>query len=233
VTEAPGGPEGDSPWIRTLEQIRRTLATRERLTIDRPDLRQAAVLLPIFEHEGALHLLFTLRTDTVRHHKGQVSFPGGGRHEEDADLLGTALRESDEEIGLKSAEVDVLGALDDMITITRYVITPYVGRIPWPYPFVPSPIEIADIFSVPLDTLRDPALVHIEEREFDGHVFYPIYYFRGGTHLIWGVTGHLLSHFLEEAFTWTHPDLDPARCTSREDIVNHWLRMNISSNPPQ
>lgn len=203
------------PPKETFEQIRRTLTTRERRVIDPPRLRPAAVLVPLFEADGDLHVLLTLRTETVGHHKGQVSFPGGGRHDDDHDLLATALRESHEEIGLPASQVEVLGALDDVPTISSFQVTPWVARITWPVALVASPDETAEIFSVPLQRLLDPTLCRLEERTVGDRRYYPVHHFTGGKHVIWGLTGHILARLLEVAFNWRHPDLDPARVSLR------------------
>ncbi len=108
------------------EAIRQRLNSRTRRTLEEPHFRRAAVLVPLFEADGEAHLVFTKRSDTVDHHKGQVSFPGGGRDTTDASLLGTALRETEEEVGLKASDVKVLGALDDTVTMSNYVVSPFV-----------------------------------------------------------------------------------------------------------
>ena len=116
-------------------------------------LKCAAVLMPLVRKETGWHLVFTLRTDTVEHHKGQVSFPGGQSHAGETDPEITALRESEEEIGLRGQDVRMLGRLNDMLTITGYRISPVVGVIPWPYQFVMSPREVSRVFEIPLTWL--------------------------------------------------------------------------------
>lgn len=197
----------ETPNPNDIERVRQILSTRQRRALHIDSLAPAAVLIPLFDFEDALHMLFTLRTDTVRHHKGQVSFPGGARHDDDPDLLATALRESCEEIGLQAHDVDVLGALDDMPTISHFQVTPFVARIRWPIELIASPHEIADVFSVPLSRLLDPQLCRLEERVYQEQRYYPVYYFEGGKHVVWGITGHILAHFLTLAFDWRHPDL--------------------------
>ena len=118
------------------EQIRQALAAREKKVISDSSLTDSAVLVPLFEKDGRCHIVFTKRTDHLHHHKGQISFPGGGRHPEDRSMLETALRESREEIGLKESDVEILGELDDAATVTSlYRIVPFVGVIPYPYDF--------------------------------------------------------------------------------------------------
>jgi 8-oxo-dGTP pyrophosphatase MutT (NUDIX family) len=99
-----------------LDQIRKTLSSRERRVIEHPPFFHAAVLVPLFKKRENCHLLFTKRSDQVKHHKGEISFPGGVVDEEDLELERTALREAFEEIGLKEKDVQIIGVLDDIVT---------------------------------------------------------------------------------------------------------------------
>src|SRR2546428_9461801 len=133
------------------------LTARERAVLVRPGKTPAAVLVPLLAVDGEPQLLFTRRSRLLRHHQGQVAFPGGCRHPADADLVATALREAHEEIGLDPADVCLLGPLDDIETVaTRFVITPFVGVVPHPYDFRPCPDEADLIFTVPLGRLEPP-----------------------------------------------------------------------------
>jgi len=129
---------------------------RAQLAAHRPDViaewnaRPAAVLIPLYREDGEWRVLFTERTHTVEDHKGQVAFPGGRVDDGDASRVDTALRETEEEIGLKRADVAVLGQLDELLTVTQYRVTPVVGVFPWPYPFVLSAHELSEVFGVPL-----------------------------------------------------------------------------------
>src|SRR6266498_1780702 len=118
-------------------------------------LRCAAVLVPLIFHENEWHLLFTRRTDRVESHKGQVSFPGGASDEGETTPEQTALREADEEIGMKPADVQVLGRLSQLITISSFRVTPIVGIIPFPYAFKVANVEVARVFTIPLLWLSD------------------------------------------------------------------------------
>jgi 8-oxo-dGTP pyrophosphatase MutT (NUDIX family) len=161
------------------------------------DRRQAAVLLPLFKNAVEYHMVFTKRTETLTHHKGQVSFPGGSFDPTDGDLLTTALRESYEEIGIHPEDVTILGRLDDLSTFsTSFTITPFVGCIPHPYAFRPNPIEVAVVFDVPLSVLADPAVgrSYIRTRE-DGATIVD-YEFQVSGHVIWGATARIIRHFL-------------------------------------
>ena len=113
-------------------------------------LKCAAVLVPLVWREDEWHLLYTRRTQTVENHKGQVSFPGGVCDGDESTPEATALREAEEEIGLKPGHVRLLGRLNDVLTITRYRVTPVVGVIPWPYEFRLSAVEVECAFTIPL-----------------------------------------------------------------------------------
>lgn len=179
------------------EQIRQALASRTRIIFKDSAYKESAVLVPIYEKEGRCHIVFTQRTDHLDHHKGQISFPGGGRHPEDSDLQVTALRESREEIGLKEEDVEVLGALDDAVTVTSlYRITPFVGLIPYPYEFKPEPFEVQEIFSHSVDDLMHKAKITVEEQVIDGHTM-TVHTYEIGGRIIWGATAWILSKFFE------------------------------------
>ena len=158
----------------------------------------AAVLVPLYEREGQYHVLFTLRTEHVEHHKGQISFPGGAADPEDPDLEFTALRETFEEIGVRPEDVEVLGRLDDIVTITNFLVTPYVGvvRGPVPYPFRHNEHEVAELLEVPLSHLMEEANFVQETREIGGRLT-PTHSYRFGEHVIWGATARILRGFLD------------------------------------
>ena len=173
------------------------LGARTRVVLAPPETTRAAVLVPLLAVEGESTLLFTRRAAGIPHHGGQVAFPGGRHHAGvDADLLGTALREAHEEIGLAPADVSVLGALDDIETVaTRFVITPFVGVVPWPYDFRPCPREVDAIFTVPLRVLRAPGAERRELWEFDGRSV-PIDTYPVEGHVIWGATQRITRNLL-------------------------------------
>jgi len=165
-----------------------------------PDItrRQAAVLLPLFQSGSDYHVVFTKRTDTLKHHKGQISFPGGSYEPADGDLLTTALRESCEEIGVQPDHVSILGRLDDLATFsTNFTISPFVGLIPYPYPFRPNPIEVAMVFDVPLSVLCDPTVGRSYIRARDDGATIEDYEFHIDGHVIWGATARIVRHLLE------------------------------------
>jgi 8-oxo-dGTP pyrophosphatase MutT (NUDIX family) len=162
-----------------------------------PSRRQAAVLLPLFKNATDYHLVFTKRTETLRHHKGQVSFPGGSFEPSDGDLLTTALRESYEEVGIRPEHVSILGRLDDLSTFsTSFTISPFVGLIPYPYPFRPNPIEVAIVFDASVSVLADPTMGRKYIRARDDGATIEDYEFYVNGHVIWGATARIVSHFL-------------------------------------
>ena len=151
----------------------------------------AAVLIPLLSHPQGLTVLFTQRTPHLRSHSGQVSFPGGRAEPGDANAEFTALREAEEEIGLRPAAVEVLGRLPDYRTRTGYRVTPVVGLLTPPVAFAPDPNEVAEIFEVPLAFLLDERNRQRRTREFQGQqVGY--YVFEYGEKMIWGATAGML-----------------------------------------
>ena len=179
-----------------LQQIRTFLAGYQpvRLSVDGTP---AAVLLLLYEKQGEPHILLTRRTNYVEHHKGETSFPGGAFDAEDADLLTTALRETHEEIGVHPQDVEVLGRLDDIVTITDFLVSPFVGKLHSPdYPFVANAHEVAELVEVPLRHLMDERNLERTVRPFRDRVV-PILTYSYGDHRIWGATARILKGFLD------------------------------------
>src|SRR4030065_2891702 len=117
-------------------KIKERLARQEKVRIHDGRLKKAAVLIPLFKKDGESYILFTRRTDTVEHHKDQISFPGGRQDKKDKDLLATALREAREEMGIEEKDVHILGELDDICTATTdFCVSPFVALLPYPYPY--------------------------------------------------------------------------------------------------
>ena len=169
---------------------------RERLAAYKPkDIHcvrsmWAGVVIPIYEKENDLYIILTKRAQTVRYHKGEVSFPGGMYEEEDGDRMATAIRECCEEIGVKKKDMTILGRIDDTYTMTGFCVRPYVSEIPFPYSFRTNPNEVAYIISLPFQFLRDVQPV-LEEAERGGHIEkVPSFSYEGDR--IWGATCRIL-----------------------------------------
>lgn len=180
------------------DKIRTALAAHQRIPMA-PGPTPAAVLLPLFRKNGEWHVLFTKRTAHLNHHSGEISFPGGVRHAEDADLLQTALRETWEEVGINPEDVEVLGILDDFLSIHNYLVTPYVGMFPANYPLKLNPHEIDKILEVPLSHLLRPEIFRSEDWSWKGRA-HPVYFYNCGEEEIWGLTAAILRQFLDIVF---------------------------------
>ncbi len=181
-----------------LQSLQAALEDPRRLLADQ-QATPAAVLVPFFESPPSeWRLLFTLRTDSVDSHKGQVSFPGGRSDPEDANPAATALREAQEEIGLEPGAVRVIGQMDEMLTVSNYRVTPVVGAISWPVPLQPNRKEVAEVFSVPLAWLAEPGRLVVHYRLPPGtNREIPVYYFQEFEgKVIWGHTAAILVDLL-------------------------------------
>ena len=176
--------------------MKKMLSSRKRRVIEHPPFSHAAVLVPLFKKEEECHLLFTKRSEQVKYHKSEISFPGGVVDEEDRELINTALREAHEEIGLKESDIQVIGLLDDIVTITEFIVTPIVGLFPYPYPFKVSEVEIAELIEVPLSFLLNKECLS-ERTILRGGQNEVVYAYQYGEHIIWGATARILNQFLD------------------------------------
>ncbi len=161
--------------------------------------RPAAVLIPFLRKTDGWHLLFTRRTTELQEHSGQVAFPGGRMDALDESPIDTALREAHEEIGLAPADVQVLGLLNNYLTITNYLVTPVVGVIPWPYTLRSSPHEVSRIFTIPLAWLADPRNHEVRQRSIPGlDKTIPVVYFQPYEgEILWGASARFTLGLLE------------------------------------
>ena len=182
--------------LSTPALLQQVLAQRVNKNITDSDLMPAAVLLLLYAKEGAYHVLLNKRSELVEHHKGEISFPGGARDPEDRDFLDTALRETEEEMGVSRSDVTILGELDDIVTRSNFGVRVFVGTIPYPYPFKPSQDEIAEVLEVPLSVLQDPANLRQDARWVDNQLT-TSYAYACGEHLVFGATATILEQFLD------------------------------------
>lgn len=157
-------------------------------------LRPAAVLLGLIERADGLHVLLTRRTEALRHHAGQVSFPGGRIEPCDADPAAAALREAEEEVGLPRALAEPLGYLDPFVTITGFHVFPLVARVDATFTPHIDPSEVAEAFEVPLDFLLDPGNLRHHDMHYQGRSRRVLEFTYGG-HRIWGATAAMLLNF--------------------------------------
>ncbi|AGC48398.1 NUDIX family hydrolase [Myxococcus stipitatus DSM 14675] len=182
-----------------FQGVESRLASRPARDVNLPGLvlREAAVLVPLFERDGVPHMVFTRRPATLRTHANQYSYPGGGRDAEDLTPLHTALRETEEELGIDRRGVRVLGMLDEVPTISQYRVRPFVGVIPGDGQYTPSVEEVAFILEVPLERLMDPAILRVERKEVLG-AERDLYFYTYEGHVIWGATARILRDFLAQ-----------------------------------
>lgn len=175
------------------------------------DLVPAGVLVPLFVQEEELRVLFTQRTLMVKDHRGQIAFPGGVRDPEDPTLLATALRETFEEIGLAPKAVDVLGSLPGVTTITGYHILPFVGLIPHPYDFRPSPREVKRLLALPITDFYPRDRWSSGPYVFQGRTT-RVCYWQNGEEVVWGATARILLNLLAHLGVYPIPGDRHATC---------------------
>ena len=178
-----------------FDKLRLDLESRPRRSLERP--KSAAVLVPVIGDGGPLRLLLTRRTNHLPTHKGHVAFPGGAIDPDDLDPTATALREAEEEIGLPRSAVEVLGWLDDFITVHNdTTVTPVVGLITKLPQLTPEPGEVARIFSIPIETLmqrRSWRVETVSRREMS----WPMPYCDYDGETLWGLSAYIAIHLLE------------------------------------
>lgn len=167
--------------------------------------RDAAVLVPVVQRADGPALLFTKRADHLGEHPGQMSFPGGGREPRDDDLRATAVREANEEIGLRPDEVDIVGRLDDIRTVTSYAVAPFVARIP-DREYTPDEREVAEIVALPVAELIDESNYESERREHPRYGEAIVHFFHVDGYTVWGATAQILVQLLELTTDWQRPD---------------------------
>jgi 8-oxo-dGTP pyrophosphatase MutT (NUDIX family) len=175
-----------------FERLRERLRTVRSKTLEAPglSLKEAAVLAPLFWRGGEPFVYLTQRPMTLRKHPGQIAFPGGGRDSTDLTPLHTALRETQEELGLPADRVEVLGMLGAMPTVTAFWVTPFVGVVPADAALTPNPGEIARVLEAPLWRLRrEKRRIYEADRD--------VYVWDAGEDVVWGATWRMLDQLLE------------------------------------
>ena len=200
-----------------IANLRDSLPKEYGRYILRSGLKPSAILLPLIVKDDEYHIVFNKRTDLVEYHKGEVCFPGGGRDPSDAGPIDTALRETQEEMGIEIHDVEVLGSLNPEVTRSNFLITPVVGYIKYPYTTQINSFEIAEVFEAPISSLLDPRNV-LEQTDYDEGKLNPAYAFRCSDRLVWGATARILTQFLElvagllgKETPWLNGNLDSKR----------------------
>lgn len=184
-----------------IHQVRARLAAYAPRQLANGGWPRAGVLVPLFEQHGRLHVVLTKRTEHVQSHKGEVSFPGGTMEAGDTDLSVTALRESEEEIGLRPQHVRIIGRLDEIVTISNFHVSAFVGEIEasaLPYAWRPHAAEVARVLEVPIDHLLDAANLVEVPRQRDGELVL-VEGVRFDGEIIFGATWRVLRNFLHVA----------------------------------
>jgi 8-oxo-dGTP pyrophosphatase MutT (NUDIX family) len=163
-----------------------------------PGLRSAGVLVPLRDVGGEVTVTLARRTERVPHHKGQICFPGGSRDPGDRDLLVTALREAEEELGIRGSDVELLGAMERVPTVTGFCIQPFVARIPPDARFHLDAFEVAETFDAPLSAFTDFSRYRAAGTTFLGKS-YTVYFLDYDRFTIWGATARILHSLAELA----------------------------------
>jgi 8-oxo-dGTP pyrophosphatase MutT (NUDIX family) len=176
------------------DEVRSSLAHIVRRNIASGFNLDAAVLIPIIRLDSEPHFLLTLRTEEVQTHKGQISFPGGMR-EEDESLEETALRETFEEVGIDRSRIEIVGKFHDYLSSNGYRVTPFAGFIEEPFTTTLQNREVAEVLMVPFRVFTDPGKLRVERRLHLGQMV-DVFFFSYGAYEIWGLTARIIKDFL-------------------------------------
>lgn len=180
----------------TLEALCQVLQGREPERRTPPlGARRAAVLMPLWEAPQGVQVVLTKRTEDLAHHAGQISFPGGAAEDEDDSLAQTALRETCEEIGVCQGLVEVVARLDQVLTITNFLVTPFLGQLDPAADFRPNPLEVERLVLVPLAKVLDPAAWQAMDLPWRGMILPGQQALVQDQDVIWGATARMLLNF--------------------------------------
>jgi len=194
--------------------IKSKLENRKVVRIEQPGFRPSAVLMPFFYEDDQLKVLFTVRHKDLKHHKGEISFPGGKKDDEDKDLIETALRETKEEVGIDRSQITIVGQMDDLFTLTKYIITPYVGIITGNFKIITSDQEVFRVIKVPLSIFGKNGYFQEEEWKMTQNgASHPIFYYYWRKNIIWGATAYMMNQFMEIIYDYQPSKFDKIKRT--------------------
>ena len=178
------------------QALEQALSNRRTERVNGAELTPAAVMVLLYPKDGDYCVLLNKRSEEVEHHKGEISFPGGMSDPGDRDSLDTALRETEEEMGIRRSDITVLGEMDEVATRSQFRVRVFAGTIEYPYDFKPSADEIAEIVEFPVSALQDRSSHRAETHWQDGGPS-TVYSYAHGKHLVFGATARILQQFLE------------------------------------
>jgi 8-oxo-dGTP pyrophosphatase MutT (NUDIX family) len=189
----------EDSYTKFKAELKERLSKRNKLKKVNPDFMPSAVFILLMNKDNEVHVFLTKRTDKVRTHKGQVSFPGGAREESDKTMLETALRETYEETGIRSEDIEFLGEFDEYLSISSYHVSTFVGSVKYPYVFDINinTHEIAEYFEAPISLFYDKKYDRVEQYR-EGNKELEVYYYSYKQFTIWGLTAKMLTEFASE-----------------------------------
>ncbi len=210
------------PTLQELEKlVQEKMKDRKPLILNHPNFVYSAVLMPIFSENQELKFILTKRTESLKKHRGEISFPGGRKDKRDTSLEETALRETDEEIGVPPGKIKIIGRLDDLFTITRYIITPFIGVITEEVKCCSNGREVAELLYVPLEVFLHKDKFAERNIPKNGADF-PVYYYYWNNYEIWGATAHIINQFMEILFDFQPSQIDFKR--TDPSIIEKFLK---------
>lgn len=179
--------------MSSVDDIRRAIALRAPEQLDRAELRRAAVLVAfVAREEGGLDVLLTKRAENTRTHAGQIAFPGGGTEPGDADAIATALRETEEELGIPARAIEVLGELDPVVTSSNYAVTPIAGLLASRPDVRANTTEVAAVYFLPFERFVSEETMEIADVVEPGRTRKDVIFYRFGDVTVWGATARIL-----------------------------------------
>lgn len=210
------------PTLQELEKlVQNKMKNRKSLILNHPNFVHSAVLMPIFSENQELKFILTKRTESLKRHRGEISFPGGRKDKRDKSLEETALRETDEEIGVAREKIKIIGRLDDLFTITRYIITPFIGVITEKVKCIPNGTEVAELLYIPFEVFLHKEKFAERNIPQNGTNF-PVYYYYWNNYEIWGASAHIINQFMEIIFDFQPSQIDFKR--TDPNIIEKFLK---------